>query len=97
MIIFEIEINNLNFQPVDAKRNAPVLRNGKTPDTLSIARQQVRFPDWDVPQLILVAHVLQEQDNTKDFIGDNGRHTRPIIMLDQIPQSLVNDIANSRS
>jgi hypothetical protein len=95
MVVLKVEIDNLDVLPVDAKRDAPILRDRKTPHTLAAAFQRSRLPAWNGAQFILALHVLQEQDNAKDFVGNDGGHARPIIPLDQVPQSLVNGIANA--
>jgi hypothetical protein len=79
MIVLKVEVNDLNVLPVDAKRNAPVFRDEKTPYTLAVACQPVRLPACNGVQFVLMLHVLQEQDNTKDFIHSDRRHARTVI------------------
>jgi hypothetical protein len=65
VVIFIIEIDNLDFGLVDAKCQPPVLGDRKAPRPFAVTRQLMGFPAWHGFQFVnvrmLSSYALQEQ------------------------------------
>jgi len=83
MVILIIEVNNLAFYLIHAKRYAPVPRNAQAPNSFPVAGELVGFPAWNVAQFLHVLHFLQERHNVAHFLNHSRRQTGSIIALDE--------------
>jgi hypothetical protein len=85
VVIFVIEIDNLEAGSIYSEREPPVPRQGQAPDPLAIAGKLMRFPAWHAAQLCLVLHVLKERDDLAKLGDNRSRQARGVVFLDEAP------------
>jgi hypothetical protein len=97
MIVFIVEVDDLDFRAVDPKRHPPVSGDGQTPRSLAVAGQHVRFPALHSAKLVLLLHVLEKGDNALHFDNDGGLQPAGVIVFDEAPQPFVDHVPDFHS
>ena len=72
MVIFVIEVDDLDFFAVKAERHPPIFCNGQAPRSLAVAGQHMGFPAWHGAKLLLLLHFLEERDYALHLDNDAG-------------------------
>ena len=97
MIVFIIEVDDLDFLPIDPKRHPPVARDRQAPRSLAVAGQHVRFPALHGAKLVLLLHVLEERDDALHFDDDRRLQPAGVVILDEAPQPFVDHVPDLHS
>ena len=92
MVVFIIEVDDLDFLPVDPKRQSPVFGDEQAPCALAVAGQQMRFPAWHGAKLLLALHVLEERDDPPNLDDDRRLYPAGVIVVDEPPQSFMDHV-----
>ena len=87
-----VEVDDLDFLPVDPEGQPPVLRHEETPCALPAAGQKMRLPARHGSQLFLPLHVLQEGDDATELRHHSWLEPGFIIIDDEAAQTLVDHV-----
>jgi hypothetical protein len=94
VIVLIVEIDNLELDFIDPKRNAPIPADREAPSAFSVARQLVSAPTGDTLQLLDSFHLLEERDHVSDFLYKLRWKPSGIIFFDESSQPSMSDIAD---
>src|SRR3546814_20183391 len=92
VVIFIVEVDDLDLVAVDPKRHPPVLGDEQAPRSLAVAGQHMGLPARHGAKLVLPLHVLQESDHAPDLGDTGGVKAAFIVMFDESTPSLVDNV-----
>src|SRR5574337_200039 len=94
MIVLKIKIEYFSRVLVDSECDPPVPGDGKTPYSLSVPGKLVNFPTRDVVHFQGRPHLLQKGHDISDPLDNWRGQPGSIVMLNEAPQSAVNNVPN---
>lgn len=95
VVIFIVEVDNLDFGLVDPERDPPVLGHEKAPGAFSIASELMGLPARDRAQFVFPLHILEEGDDATDFRHYGRLQAGGIIIFDESAQPLMDHVSDS--
>jgi len=92
VIIFQIQITDFLLCGIDAKRQAPVARDGETPGAFAVPRQSMGFPRRKCTQLLWPRHVVKESEHLAELVHSVGRYAFGVVLRVEPFQTLMDDV-----
>jgi len=94
MIVLKIKIEYFFRVLVDSECDPPVPGDDKAPCSLSVPGKLVDFPTRDVVQFQGRPYLLQKGHDVSDPLDNWWKQPGSIVMLNEAPQSAVNNVPN---
>ena len=92
VIVFVVEVDDLDLIAVDAEREAPVPGDEEAPGALSVAGELMGLPGRNGADFFRALHVLQEGDHASQLRDHRGGEAAAVVSFDEAPQSLVDHV-----
>ena len=94
MVILIIQVKDFSSDLVNSERDPPVAGDDEAPCSLAVSRELMYFPTRDIPDFLDVFHLLQEGQNVAEPLHESRSQAGSIVMLNEAPQSPMDQLPN---